>query len=171
MTNKTDKTKHSKPWGGRFSASTDAFVEQFTQSVSYDQRLYHYDIKGSVAHVSMLAKVGVLSRLESEQIIDGLQSIEAEIGQGDFKWESTLEDVHMNIETALVARIGDVGKKLHTGRSRNDQIATDIRLYLRDEVADIQALLINVMSALLDLAERELKRLCQVLHICKRHNL
>jgi argininosuccinate lyase len=102
-----------------------------------------------------LAKVGVLSRPESGQIIEGLQSIEAEIDQGDFKWDGTLEDVHMNIETALVARIGDVGKKLHTGRSRNDQIATDIRLYLRDEVADIQILLVNVMSALLDLAERE----------------
>jgi len=155
MTNKTDKTNHGKPWGGRFSASTDTFVEQFTQSVSYDQRLYHYDIMGSVAHVSMLAKVGVLSRQESEQIIEGLQSIEAEIDQGDFEWQGTLEDVHMNIETALVARVGDVGKKLHTGRSRNDQIATDIRLYLRDEVAEIQDLLVNVMSALLDLAERE----------------
>ncbi len=165
MAHKTDKTKQdkakqgkpeqSKPWGGRFSVSTDDFVEQFTQSVSYDQRLYRYDIMGSVAHVSMLARVGVLSRQESEQIIEGLQSIETEIDQGDFKWQSTLEDVHMNIETALVARIGDVGKKLHTGRSRNDQIATDIRLYLRDEVADIQRLLVDVMSALLDLAERE----------------
>ncbi|MFB3101230.1 MAG: lyase family protein, partial [Gammaproteobacteria bacterium] len=149
MTNKTDntrqdKSKQDKPWGGRFSVSTDAFVEQFTQSVSYDQRLYHYDIMGSVAHVSMLAKVGVLSRQESEQIIEGLQSIEAEIDQGDFEWQGTLEDVHMNIETALVARVGDVGKKLHTGRSRNDQIATDIRLYLRDEVAEIQDLLVNV---------------------------
>jgi len=165
MTHKTDKNKQDqprqdkprqdKPWAGRFSVSTDGFVEQFTQSVSYDQRLYRYDIMGSVAHVSMLARVGVLSRQESEQIIEGLQSIKAEIDQGDFKWQSTLEDVHMNIETALVARIGDVGKKLHTGRSRNDQIATDIRLYLRDEVADIQLLLVNVMSALLDLAERE----------------
>ncbi|MFB3100480.1 MAG: argininosuccinate lyase, partial [Gammaproteobacteria bacterium] len=144
-----------KPWGGRFSVATAAFVEQFTQSVSYDQRLYHYDIMGSVAHVSMLAKVGVLSRQESDQIIEGLESIEANIVQGDFKWETTLEDVHMNIETALIARVGDVGKKLHTGRSRNDQIATDIRLYLRDEVTEVQALLVNLMLALLDLAERE----------------
>ncbi len=160
MTNKTDKPKkgkpkQNKPWGGRFSTSTDDFVEQFTQSVSYDQRLYHYDIMGSVAHVSMLAKVGVLSRQESEQIIEGLQSIEKDIAKGTFEWAYTLEDVHMNIETALVERIGDVGKKLHTGRSRNDQIATDIRLYLRDEVADIQGLLADVMAALLDLAERE----------------
>ncbi len=152
---KENKPKKSKTWGGRFSTSTDAFVEQFTQSVSYDQRLYHYDIMGSVAHVSMLAKVGVLSRQESDQIIEGLESIEADIIQGHFKWETTLEDVHMNIETALVARIGDVGKKLHTGRSRNDQIATDIRLYLRDEVTEVQTLLANLMSALLDLAERE----------------
>jgi len=160
MTNKTDKTKQDKPkqgkpWGGRFSTSTDDFVEQFTQSVSYDQRLYHYDIMGSVAHVSMLAKVGVLSRQESGQIIEGLQSIEEDIAKGGFEWAYTLEDVHMNIETALVERVGDVGKKLHTGRSRNDQIATDIRLYLRDEVADIQGLLVDVMTALLDLAERE----------------
>ena len=165
MTNKTDKSKQdksghnkpkqSKPWGGRFSTSTDDFVEQFTQSVSYDQRLYHYDIMGSVAHVSMLAKVGVLSRQESGEIIEGLQSIEEDIAKGGFEWSYTLEDVHMNIETALVERVGDVGKKLHTGRSRNDQVATDIRLYLRDEVTDIQGLLANVMTALLDLAERE----------------
>ena len=110
---------------------------------------------GSIAHVSMLAKVGVLSREESDQIIEGLESIEADIVQGSFEWEIALEDVHMNIETALVTRIGDVGKKLHTGRSRNDQIATDIRLYLRDEVTEIQSLLVKLMSTLLDLAERE----------------
>lgn len=150
-----NKSQKNKSWGGRFSASTDIFVEQFTQSVSYDQRLYHYDIMGSIAHVSMLAKVGVLSREESDQIIEGLESIEADIVQGSFKWEIALEDVHMNIETALVTRIGDVGKKLHTGRSRNDQIATDIRLYLRDEVTEIQFLLVKLMSTLLDLAERE----------------
>ena len=103
----------------------------------------------------MLARVGVLSREESDQIIEGLESIEADIVQGNFKWEIALEDVHMNIETALVTRIGDVGKKLHTGRSRNDQIATDIRLYLRDEVIEIQFLLVKLMSTLLDLAERE----------------
>lgn len=150
-----NKSQKNKSWGGRFSASTDIFVEQFTQSVSYDQRLYHYDILGSIAHVSMLARVGVLSREESDQIIEGLESIEADIVQGSFEWEIALEDVHMNIETALVTRIGDVGKKLHTGRSRNDQIATDIRLYLRDEVTEIQSLLVKLMSTLLDLAERE----------------
>ena len=150
-----NKSQENKSWGGRFSASTDIFVEQSTQSVSYDQRLYHYDIMGSIAHVSMLAKVGVLSREESDQIIEGLESIEADIVQGSFEWEIALEDVHMNIETALVTRIGDVGKKLHTGRSRNDQIATDIRLYLRDEVTEIQSLLVKLMSTLLDLAERE----------------
>lgn len=149
------KPQKDKLWGGRFSASTDAFVEQFTQSVSYDKRIYHYDILGSIAHVRMLAKVGVLSREESDQIIEGLESIETDIARGNFEWETALEDVHMNIETALVTRIGDVGKKLHTGRSRNDQIATDIRLYLRDEVTEIQSLLMKLMSALLDLAERE----------------
>lgn len=154
MTRK-NKSEKDKLWGGRFSASTDTFVEQFTQSVSYDQRLYHYDIMGSIAHVKMLAEVGVLAREESVQIIEGLQSIEADIAEGNFQWETALEDVHMNIESVLVLRIGDVGKKLHTGRSRNDQIATDIRLYLRDEVSEIQGLLAKVMSALLELAERE----------------
>ena len=150
-----DKPQKNKLWGERFSAQTDAFVEQFTESVSYDQRLYHYDIMGSIAHVSMLTKVGVLSREESAQIIEGLEAIEADMARGNFEWQIALEDVHMNIETALVARIGDVGKKLHTGRSRNDQVATDIRLYLRDEVTEIQSLLMKLMSALLDLAERE----------------
>lgn len=152
---KKNNPGQDKLWGGRFSVSTDAFVEDFTQSVSYDQRLYHYDIMGSMAHVRMLAKIGVLAHEEAEQIIEGLQAIEAEIAAGHFEWDPKLEDVHMNIETALVARVGDVGKKLHTGRSRNDQIATDIRLYLRDEVSEIQILLVKVMTALLELAERE----------------
>ena len=141
-----------KPWSGRFTAPTDEFVEQFTQSVSYDQRLAHYDIMGSIAHVRMLAKVNVITKTESEQIIDGLAQIKAEIDANQFNWSIALEDVHMNIETALVQRIGDVGKKLHTGRSRNDQIATDIRLYLRHEIDEISGKINDVLKVLLTLA-------------------
>lgn len=149
------KLTKNKAWGGRFTTTTDSFVEQFTESVSYDQRLYHHDIIGSIAHARMLAKIGLLSRQEEAQLITGLESIETEISNGNFEWRSALEDVHMNIEVALVERIGDIGKKLHTGRSRNDQVATDLRLYLRDAVVDIQLLLHRVMRKLLELAERE----------------
>ena len=151
----SSNNKIIKSWGGRFTAPTAGFVEQFTQSVSYDQRLYHYDILGSTAHVQMLVKAGVLSDAESRQITDGLASIEADMDSGQFQWSAVHEDVHMNIEAELVNRIGEVGKKLHTGRSRNDQVATDIRLYLRDEIDTIRAHLHDLMSALLDVADRE----------------
>ncbi len=144
-----------KPWGGRFIAPTDEFVEIFTESVSYDQRLAHYDIMGSIAHVRMLAKVSVITKQESEQIIIGLEKIETDINSGQLQWSTKLEDVHMNIETALVNTIGDVGKKLHTGRSRNDQVATDIRLYLRDEIDLINEKLKEVLNALINLANEQ----------------
>jgi argininosuccinate lyase len=118
----------AKPWGGRFSEGTDAFVEAFTASVGFDQRLYRQDIAGSMAHARMLARIGVLSDVECEQIITGLEEIRADIEAGRFEWSVALEDVHMNIEARLVARIGEAGKKLHTGSARNDQVATDIRL-------------------------------------------
>ena len=144
-----------KPWGGRFTEPTDAFVEAFTASVTFDKRLYAHDIRGSVAHAQMLAHVGVLTMAESESIIGGLEAIKEEIEQGQFDWSIALEDVHMNIEARLIERIGDVGKKLHTGRSRNDQVATDIRLYLRDELAEILAELKRLQTALVDLADQE----------------
>ena len=144
-----------KLWGGRFNAPTDEFVEAFTASVEFDQRLYHYDIMGSIAHARMLAHVGVLTDAECTQIVTGLQAIEQEIAQGEFDWSVALEDVHMNVEARLTRRIGDVGKKLHTGRSRNDQIATDIRLWLRDEIDAIDSELIRLMRGLITLAERE----------------
>ena len=144
-----------KPWAGRFSESTDRFVEEFTESVSFDRRLYRHDIQGSIAHVRMLAHCGVLTGQESTAIAAGLESILADIEAGRFQWRQELEDVHMNIETALVERIGEVGKKLHTGRSRNDQVATDLRMYLRDMVDEIRSLLAAVMSVLVDVAERE----------------
>ncbi len=148
------KDNKHKPWGGRFTAPTDEFVEQFTQSVSYDQRLAHYDIMGSIAHVRMLARVKVLSDDECEQIVAGLNTIQQRIEQDTFSWSTALEDVHMNIETALVAEIGDFGKKLHTGRSRNDQVATDIRLYCRAEVDAIHALLTDVLKSIHALASQ-----------------
>ena len=149
MTSKNTK----KPWGGRFSGPTDSFVEQFTESVSYDQRLAHYDIMGSIAHAQMLEKIKVISKKESSEIVNALKEIEKEIQSDRFVWSTALEDVHMNIESALVDRIGDIGKKLHTARSRNDQVATDIRLYLRDEVDEITLKINEVINALLNLAE------------------
>ena len=144
-----------KPWGGRFTEATDAFVERFTASVGFDYRLYHHDINGSIAHATMLAKVGVLTEAERGQIITGLEEIRAEIVAGKFTWSVSLEDVHMNIEAVLTQRIGITGKKLHTGRSRNDQVATDIRLYLRDEIDAIAKELTRLQQGLLSVAERE----------------
>ena len=145
----------AKPWAGRFTEATDRFVEEFTESVSFDRRLAPYDIRGSVAHVEMLARAGVLTEDEAGRICSGLNAILADIETGKFNWKQELEDVHMNIETALVERIGEAGKKVHTGRSRNDQVATDLRLYLRAEVATIRALLVRNMQALVALAEQE----------------
>lgn len=144
-----------KPWTGRFTAPTHAFVEAFTASVSFDQRLYPYDIMGSIAHAQMLAHVGILTAEECQQIVTGLQTIQQEIEHGEFTWSVALEDVHMNIETRLTQKIGVVGKKLHTGRSRNDQVATDIRLYLRHEIDEIQVELTRLLKALLQIAIQE----------------
>ncbi|MCZ6502434.1 MAG: argininosuccinate lyase [Gammaproteobacteria bacterium] len=151
----TSKQATVKPWAGRFSESTDSFVESFTESVSFDQRLAMHDIAGSLAHVQMLAHVKVLTDTECEQISAGLQSIRSNIESGEFSWHTALEDVHMNIESVLVETIGEVGKKLHTGRSRNDQVATDLRLYLREAVDDISIQLIAVMTELVNIADRE----------------
>lgn len=144
-----------KPWAGRFTEATDAFVEAFTASIDFDQRLGQHDILGSKAHATMLASIGVLTNAERDAILEGLNTIAEEIRERTFIWSVELEDVHMNIEARLTQRIGDVGKKLHTGRSRNDQVATDIRLYLRDEIDVIANLIRRLQGALMDLAERE----------------
>ena len=144
----------NQSWGGRFSEPVDAFVARFTASVDFDKRLYKQDIQGSVAHATMLARVGVLSDEERDSIIAGLHSIQSEIEAGQFDWRVDLEDVHMNIEARLTAQIGVTGKKLHTGRSRNDQVATDIRLWLREEIDVILAELQRLQTGLLDQAER-----------------
>jgi argininosuccinate lyase len=130
-------------------------VQRFTASVSFDQRMYRQDIRGSIAHARMLQQAGILTADESAAIAEGLLAIQADIDAGNFTWSVELEDVHMNIESELTKRIGLTGKKLHTGRSRNDQVATDIRLYVRDEIDVIAAQLTRLQSALLDIAERE----------------
>ena len=144
----------NQSWGGRFSEPVDAFVARFTASVDFDKRLYKHDIQGSIAHATMLAKVGVLSDDERDAIITGLRRIQSEIEAGQFDWRVDLEDVHMNIEARLTAEIGITGKKLHTGRSRNDQVATDIRLWLREEIDIILGELERLQAGLLDQAEQ-----------------
>ncbi|MEQ9452660.1 MAG: argininosuccinate lyase [Pseudomonadales bacterium] len=139
---------------GRFSEATDAFVEAFTASVSFDQRLYAEDIEGSIAHATMLNHIGVLSADELAEITTGLGRIRDEIEAGTFNWSVSLEDVHMNIESRLIELIGDTGKKLHTGRSRNDQVATDIRLHLRAAIDDLVELQQRLADGILDLAEQ-----------------
>ena len=142
-------------WGGRFTQSTDADVKAFTASVSYDQRLYKYDIAGSIAHARMLAKAGILSDSEFNAISNGLQTILSEIDSGEFQWSVELEDVHMNIEQRLTVDIGEAGKKLHTARSRNDQVATDLRMFVREAVDLIVEELAAFQTTLLDMAEAQ----------------
>ncbi|WP_370279289.1 argininosuccinate lyase [Pontibacterium sp.] len=147
--------KTNQQWGGRFNEPTDAFVARFTASVEFDQRMYLQDIRGSIAHAKMLTKAGVLTEEERDDIIRGLGEIRIEIERGEFEWSVALEDVHMNIEAALTKKIGITGKKLHTGRSRNDQVATDIRLYLRDEIDLILSEMTRLQQGLLGIANRE----------------
>jgi len=142
-------------WSGRFSESTSELVARFSESVSFDQRLWRADIAGSQAHARMLGKIGVLTATDVASIVQGLDAIAGEIEAGRFVWQAALEDVHMNIEAALTARIGEAGKRLHTGRSRNDQVATDVRLFTRGAIDELLALITRVADALLDLAEQE----------------
>ena len=153
-TTQDTKSSGTELWGGRFSEATDAFVQEFTASVGFDARLAVHDIRGSVAHANMLAGVGILTSAERDEIVTGLGQIAEEIAAGRFDWQVALEDVHMNIESRLIALIGETGKKLHTGRSRNDQVATDIRLFLRSEIDRIDAQMADLQRALVDQAER-----------------
>jgi len=147
------KPDKDKPWGGRFVERTDAFVEKFTASVGFDWRLYAYDIEGSRAHARTLAKADIISKADCERLLSSLSEIQAEIERDEFEWQVSLEDVHMNVEARLIERLGEVGKKLHTGRSRNDQVATDLRLYLRAEIDSMQQVIRRLQCGLLDLAE------------------
>ncbi|MEC7750685.1 MAG: argininosuccinate lyase [Myxococcota bacterium] len=137
-------------WGGRFSSGPEAIVQRFNASVAFDQRLASQDLSGSRAHARMLHSVGLLTDGELSRLLEGLQAIEGEIRAGDFPWNEALEDVHMNIEARLVEQVGPVGKKLHTARSRNDQVATDVRLWIREEGARLIASLARLRRALID---------------------
>jgi argininosuccinate lyase len=136
-------------WDGRFAEATDAFVEAFTASVSFDQQLAQFDIEGSIAHATMLGRCGIIAEDTATAIVDGLRGIGADIAAGNFVWSQHLEDVHMNIEAALTDRIGEQGKALHTGRSRNDQVATDVRMYLRHHVDQILSQVTHLQQGLL----------------------
>ena len=150
-----DDTPPAKLWAGRFAEPTDVLVERFTESVSFDRRLAKHDIRGSIAHATMLAEVGVLSREDRGAIVEGLEGILADIEAGAFEWRTSLEDVHMNVESVLTDRIGDAGKRLHTARSRNDQVATGVRLLVREALDDIVAAIRSLQGAILAIAERE----------------
>jgi len=145
-----------KPWGGVFDEATDRRVEEFTESVSFDHRLYAQDIQASTAHAQMLAKVGLISDDDCQQIEQTLQEIGREIAAGSFPLRIELEDIHMHIERALVERLGDVGRKLHTARSRNDQVATDFRLWVREAIDQIDARLVELQRALVGRCEADL---------------
>ena len=146
-------------WGGRFSEGPDALVELYTESVSFDRALYQQDIAGSMAHARMMAKCGVLTDEEAASICKGLQNVRDEIESGTFTWKTELEDVHMNIENRLTELIGDLGKKLHTGRSRNDQVALDFRLYVSDSVRNWHVLLASLVEVLTGKAEQHIHTL------------
>ena len=138
-----------KLWGGRFTKETNQLVHNFNASISFDQKFYKQDINGSIAHVTMLAKQGILSEDDKEVIIKGLNSILTDIEDGTLEISSTSEDIHSFVEQTLIERVGDSGKRLHTGRSRNDQVALDMKLYTRDEIAEIDSLLKDLLTAIL----------------------
>ncbi len=143
-----------KTWGGRFTTATDARVEAYTESISYDRRLFRQDIRASQAHARMLAEVGLLTESEAEQIGAALDRIGERIEQGDFVFSTALEDIHTHIERALIEELGDVGRKLHTARSRNDQVITDVKLWVREALDQLDARLVELQRALLDAAKR-----------------
>ena len=149
----------AKLWGGRFSKNTNELVDAFNASIDFDKRLYHEDIRGSIAHANMLAKCGIIPAEDGEKIVAGLKDILADIEAGNFSFEVALEDIHMNVEARLTERIGQAGARLHTDRSRNDQVALDMHMYMKREVAEIAELLINFEKALLTVAKKHDKTL------------
>lgn len=145
----------AKAWGGRFQQATDPRVEAFTESISFDKRLAAVDIRGSMAHATMLAHCGLITDVERDRICDHLDQIGEEIAAGQFPYRTDLEDIHMHIENALIARIGDVGRKLHTGRSRNDQVSTDLKLYTRDAIDELDKLLVELQRAFVSRCDQD----------------
>lgn len=146
----------AKLWGGRFSKATDTLVDDFNSSIRFDARMYAQDIKGSMAHAEMLGRQGIIPKEDSELIVKTLGEIKKDIDDGNVEFEIDAEDIHMNVETILISRIGDVGKRLHTGRSRNDQVALDVRMYLRDEADELMPLIEELKEAILEIAEKNL---------------
>lgn len=145
-----------KLWGGRFSKETSSLVDDFHSSISFDQRLYREDIRGSQAHATMLGEQGIISPAEAELLVNGLSAILVDIEAGKIEFDLAAEDIHMNVEQLLIARLGPVGKKLHTGRSRNDQVALDLRLYMRSEITGIQEQLLHLLTVLVDLGDKHI---------------
>lgn len=152
----TARRKVSKPWSGRFTRATHPGVEAYTASIQFDRRLYRYDIQGSVAHARMLAKCGLLTKAEADKIVAALDEIGGEVERGEFRFDPSFEDIHMAIEARLIEKVGEAGAKLHAGRSRNDQVALDLRLYLRDEIREIRRLAAGLERALIAQAETHL---------------
>lgn len=144
-----------KPWGGRFKGKTDPVLERFSASIDFDRALHRYDIEGSKAHAEMLGKIGVLNKKEMKDIVTGLGEIRKEIEAGIFIFSGSLEDIHMHIEARLIEKTGDAGKKLHTGRSRNDQVSLDMRMYLKDRLGDVEKGLMALLKDLVQKAEKE----------------
>lgn len=145
-----------KLWGGRFTKSTDSFTDHFHSSISFDSRMYKEDILGSCAHAAMLGKQGIIPQADADIIVSTLKEILSDIEAGNVSFDEKAEDIHMNIETILISRIGDVGKRLHTGRSRNDQVALDIRMYLKEQITDIKTLIKNLITVLNNIASKNI---------------
>ncbi|MBR4694468.1 MAG: argininosuccinate lyase, partial [Selenomonadaceae bacterium] len=143
-----------KLWGGRFSKSTDEMINEFQASIAFDKRMYHEDIAGSIAHATMLAKCGIISGEDRDAIIGGLKDILGQIEAGTFEFSVDLEDIHMNIEKRLTDAIGEAGGRLHTARSRNDQVALDTHMYVRRQVTEVEGLIIELQKALVETAEK-----------------
>ncbi len=146
----------AKLWGGRFSKATDGLVDDFNSSISFDQRLYEQDIRGSIAHATMLGETGVIAKADAEKIVEGLRGILEDARAGKIAWQEEAEDIHMNVEALLTERIGEAGKRLHTGRSRNDQVALDTHMYLKDCCREAIGLIDELIRVLLDIAEKNL---------------
>ena len=157
-------------WGGRFTKETDQLVYNFNASISFDQKFYKQDITGSKAHVKMLAAQGILTEAERDQILEGLDGILRDVESGTLKITDKYEDIHSFVEANLIDRIGDAGKKLHTGRSRNDQVALDMKLYTRDEIGEIDKLLKNFLRHCLALWKKILRLICRDLPTCRKHS-
>ena len=145
-----------KLWGGRFEKKTDGLVDDFHSSITFDQRLYNQDINGSIAHATMLGEQGIIPKEDADKIVAGLKEIKADVAAGKVHFELDAEDIHMNVEKLLIDRIGDAGKRLHTGRSRNDQVALDCRMYVKDSAKEAAGLMRELCETLLDIAGKNL---------------